>query len=153
MLSERITSTMKSEPGRPGDAGNAAGTSVSAAVAAADGNFTAGAAAASCGVATVEAAPATATPARNLRRSTFIFSMRAFPVGPPGPRPRESLVRRAMLRPLLAARHALLPSPPPLAGEGEGGGGDIDRMAGLEYGRRTIVIAGRNKMREPRISY
>src|ERR1700730_13767494 len=78
MPSERITSTMKSEPGRPGDAGSAAGTSVSAAWAAAEGNFTAGAAAALCGTATVEAAPAPATPTRNLRRSTFIVSMRAF---------------------------------------------------------------------------
>src|SRR5690348_4322899 len=78
MPSERITSTMKSEPGLPGDVGSAAGTSVSAAWAAAEGNFTAGAAAAACGAATVEAAPAPATPARNLRRSTFIVSMRAF---------------------------------------------------------------------------
>src|ERR1700722_18315403 len=80
MPSERITSTMKSEPGRPLTGLASFGVSVSIAIFRADGRRTAGilaasiggvmALAASCGAATVLAAPATATPDRNLRRLT-----------------------------------------------------------------------------------
>src|SRR5687768_3237261 len=77
MFSDLMTSTMKSEPGRP-SAGWGRGCGVplvSAATTAADGRAAEGAgpavAAAFAPFVAPAAAPATATPARNLRRSTF----------------------------------------------------------------------------------
>src|ERR1019366_2588967 len=77
---ERITSTMKSEPARPPSGDASFGTSVSIAICCAVGRSTEGilaaatggvaALATSGGEATVVAAPATATPARNFRRLT-----------------------------------------------------------------------------------
>src|ERR1700690_738975 len=73
-----MTSTMKSEPARPPSGESTFGSSVSAAICCAvgrraDGILAAapgGVAASADGAATVLAAPATATPARNFRRLT-----------------------------------------------------------------------------------
>src|SRR5262245_47793936 len=81
MFSVLMTSTMKSEPAGPLACGNAGGTPVSAAATAPEGGNAEGRrgsgslgdvaeVAALAGV-TAVAAPATATPARNLRRSTL----------------------------------------------------------------------------------
>src|ERR1700726_3891242 len=77
---ERITSTMKSEPARPPNGEASFGISVSTAICCAVGRNAEGilaapmggvaALATSGGEATVVAAPATATPARNFRRLT-----------------------------------------------------------------------------------
>src|ERR1700680_720667 len=80
MPSDLMTSTMKSEPARPPSGESTFGSSVSAAICCAVGRSTdgilaaatgGGAALAASGVdATVVAAPAPATPARNFRRLT-----------------------------------------------------------------------------------
>src|SRR5258708_4539726 len=91
---ERITSTMKSEPARPPNGDASFGISVSIAICCAVGRNTDGIFAASTGgaaalatsgdEATVVAAPATATPARNFRRLTsgreFFPAIRFFPL-------------------------------------------------------------------------
>src|SRR5579863_5949050 len=78
MPSDLMTSIMKSEPARPPIGESTFGSSVSAAICFAVGRSaegilaaaTGGAAASADGAATVLAAPATATPARNFRRLT-----------------------------------------------------------------------------------